>query len=108
MRRPQFDLILDVLSTRWGHSIDAIFKPGGGKMVSEWRMIFLYVAYNFRIPNVVITEYFHEKGHKINHASISNAIARLRMRLHTDEILNDEIAIIIAECLQRMRYGKGQ
>jgi len=106
MRDNQFDVILNVITTRWGHSIDQIFTPKSGKLVSEWRMLFFYVTYSLKIPNIITTQFFHEKGYYINHASISNAVTRLKNKLKTDEILQNEINAIIAECLRQIKYGK--
>jgi hypothetical protein len=108
MRVHQFETIQDVISKRWGHDIDLIFTPKSGKLVSEWRMIFLYVTYCLKIPNIITARYFDTKGYSIHHSTISNSVARLKSRLDTDEILSNEIALIIAECLLRMKYGKGQ
>jgi hypothetical protein len=108
MRFHQFETILDVINKRWEQDIGLIFTPKSGKMVSEWRMIFLYVTYRLKIPNIITTDYFNTKGYSIHHSTISNSVARLKLRLKTDEILSDEISFIIAECSQRMKYGKGQ
>lgn len=107
MREQIIESVLNIMLERYHiQSLEALFGTKTKQFV-ELRGIFCYSCLKLGVPNVVISEYLIKHNVNSAHTNISRTSATIRQRIKTDEILNSEISAIIAECSQRMRYGRG-
>jgi chromosomal replication initiation ATPase DnaA len=108
MRQQIIETVISVIFDRYNiQNLETFFGTKSKEFV-ELRDVFCYSCLNLGVPNVVISDYLKGRGVNGSHANISRGNSRIKQKIKSDEILNSEISFIIAECSQRMKYGKGQ
>jgi len=108
MRQQIIEIVINVMLVRYSiRDLDTLFSTKSREFV-ELRDMFFYSCLNLGVPNIVILDYLKGRGLNGSHANISRGNSRIKQKIKSDEILNSEISFIIAECSQRMKYGKGR